>query len=102
MTKPRKLNDALLRFTDRGAVTASAVVATVDDIARVRSAHEFEAFVALPHDERSSVERWRIGRITKAGNSRVCYPLVEAWWRIRGRDVCVARTQQPMPKYSVL
>jgi transposase len=74
-----------------GPITASAVVATVDDITRFPSAHQFEAFLGLVLGERSSGEKRRIGRITKAGNSRVRYLLVEAGWRIlrtrrRGRS----------------
>ena len=65
-----------------GSITASAIVATVDDVARFRSAHQFEAFLGLVPGERSSGEKRRIGRITKAGNSRVRYLLVEAGWRI--------------------
>ena len=70
-----------------GPITASAVVATVDEIARFQSAHQFEAFLGLVPGERSSGEKRRIGRITKAGNSRVRYLLVEAGWRIlRAKD----------------
>ena len=70
-----------------GPITASAVVATVDDITRFASAHQFEAFLGLVPGERSSGEKRRIGRITKAGNSRVRYLLVEAGWRIlRSKD----------------
>lgn len=65
-----------------GPVTAAAVVSTVDDITRFSSAHQFEAFLGLVPGERSSGEKRRIGRITKAGNSRVRYLLVEAGWRI--------------------
>ena len=65
-----------------GPVTASAVVATVDEISRFQSAHQFEAFLGLVPGERSSGEKRRIGKITKAGNSRVRYLLVEAAWRI--------------------
>jgi transposase len=65
-----------------GPITASAVVATVDDISRFNSAHEFEAFLGLVPGERSSGEKRRVGKITKAGNSRVRYLLVEAAWRI--------------------
>jgi transposase len=65
-----------------GPITASAVVATVDNIARFESAHHFEAFLGLVPGERSSGEKRRIGRITKAGNARVRYLLVEAGWRI--------------------
>lgn len=65
-----------------GPITAAAIVATVDDITRFHSAHQFEAFLGLVPGERSSGEKRRVGKITKAGNSRVRYLLVEAGWRI--------------------
>ena len=77
-----------------GPVTASAVVATVDDISRFNSAHQFEAFLGLVPGERSSGEKRRVGKITKAGNSRVRYLLVEAGWRIlrsKGEDTAALR-----------
>jgi len=70
-----------------GPITAAAVVATVDDIARFASAHHFEAFLGIVPGERSSGEKRRVGRITKAGNTRVRYLLIEAGWRIlRSKD----------------
>ncbi|MGH7547616.1 MAG: IS110 family transposase [Gemmatimonadales bacterium] len=65
-----------------GAVTASALVATIDDITRFGSAHQCEAYLGLVPGERSSGEQRRVGPITKAGNSRVRWLLVEATWRI--------------------
>jgi transposase len=65
-----------------GPVTASAVVATIDDITRFADAHQFEAYLGLVPGEMSSGEKRRIGPITKAGNARVRYLLVEAAWRI--------------------
>jgi transposase len=65
-----------------GPLTASAVVATIDDVTRFASAHQFEAFLGLVPGERSSGEKRRVGRITKAGNARARYLLVEAGWRI--------------------
>lgn len=70
-----------------GPITASALVATIDDITRFRSAHEFEAYLGIVPGERSSGERSsgekrRVGRITKAGNARARWLLVEAAWRI--------------------
>jgi len=78
-----------------GPITASAVVATVDDISRFQSAHQFEAFLGLVPGERSSGEKRRVGKITKAGNSRVRYLLVEAAWRImrsKSEDTAALRT----------
>jgi transposase len=65
-----------------GAVTASALVATIDDVTRFTSAHQFEAYLGLVPGERSSGELRRIGPITKAGNARARWLLVEAAWRI--------------------
>lgn len=65
-----------------GAITASAVVATIDDITRFDSPHRFEAYLGLVPGELSSGEKRRVGPITKAGNKRVRYLLVEAAWRI--------------------
>ena len=65
-----------------GPVTASALVATIDDITRFRSAHELEAYLGVVPGERSSGEKRRVGRITKAGNARARWLLVEAGWRI--------------------
>ena len=70
-----------------GAVTASALVATIDDVQRFASAHQFEAYLGLVPGERSSGELRRIGPITKAGNRRARWLLVEAAWRIlRSKD----------------
>ena len=65
-----------------GPVTASAVVATIDDITRFVDAHQFEAYLGIVPGELSSGEKRRVGPITKAGNARVRYLLVEAGWRI--------------------
>lgn len=65
-----------------GPITASAIVATADDVTRFDSAHQFEAFLGLVPGEMSSGEKRKVGRITKAGNSRARYLIVEAAWRI--------------------
>jgi transposase len=70
-----------------GPVTATALVATIDDITRFHSAHQCEAYLGLVPGERSSGEQRRIGPITKAGNRRTRWLLVEAAWRIlRSKD----------------
>jgi transposase len=65
-----------------GPLTASALAATIDDIGRFHSAHQLEAYLGVVPGERSSGEKRRVGRITKAGNSRARWLLVEAAWRI--------------------
>lgn len=63
-------------------ITAAAVVSTIDDITRFHSAHEFEAYLGLVAGEHSSAERRLKGRITKTGNARARWLLVEAGWGI--------------------
>lgn len=70
-----------------GPVTATAFVATLDDVGRFRDAHQVMSYLGLVPSERSSGERQHRGHITKAGSPRVRWLLVEAAWRIlRIRD----------------
>jgi transposase len=70
-----------------GLVTATSFVATVDGIERFRDAHQVEAYLGLVPRELSSGEKQRRGRITKTGNGRTRYLLVEAAWTVmRSRD----------------
>src|SRR5437016_4694263 len=68
-----------------GPVTATAFVATVDDVTRFRDAHQVEAYLGLIPCEWSSSEAQRRGRITKAGNGRMRWLLVQAAWCILRR-----------------
>ena len=65
-----------------GPVTAAAFVATLDDITRFATAHQVAAFLGLTPWEYSSGEHQRRGRISKAGNPRLRWLLVEAAWRV--------------------
>ena len=65
-----------------GPITATAFVATIDTIERFAGAHQLESYLGLVPCERSSGEKQRKGRITKAGNSRLRYLLVEAAWSV--------------------
>jgi len=63
-----------------GPVTAASVVSTLDTAERFRGAHQAEAYLGLVPREMSSGEKQRKGRITKSGNSRSRWLLVEAAW----------------------
>src|SRR5262245_13992885 len=65
-----------------GPVTAATFVATVDGVERFAGAHQVEAYLGLVPRELSSGERQYRGRITKAGNGRARWLLVEAAWSI--------------------
>ncbi|MFQ5896603.1 MAG: IS110 family transposase [Nitrospinota bacterium] len=67
-----------------GPVTAVSFVATVDDVRRFRRAHQVQSYLGLVPREWSSSETQRRGRITKVGNSRTRWLLVEAAWAILG------------------
>lgn len=78
-----------------GPVTATAFKATVDEVGRFRGAGQLSAYLGLVPRERSSGERQKRGRITKAGNSRARSLLIEAAWLIlRGKrsDTLALRT----------
>lgn len=77
-----------------GPVTAVAFVATVDRVARFENAHQLESYLGLVPREWSSSETQRKGSITKAGNTRMRWLLVEAAW-------CVLR-RKPKPASAPL
>jgi transposase len=72
----------LLTIPQIGPVTAVSFVATLDEVSRFRGAHQVEAYLGLVPREWSSSEVQRRGRITKAGDSRMRWLLVEAAWRV--------------------
>jgi len=72
----------LMTMPEVGPVTAVAFVATLDQAGRFRGAHQVEAYLGLVPREWSSSEVQRRGNITKAGNSRMRWLLVEAAWRL--------------------
>jgi transposase len=65
-----------------GPVTATSFVATVDRTDRFQGAHQVEAYVGLVPREKSSGEKQHKGRITKCGNKRTRWLLVEAAWNL--------------------
>jgi transposase len=68
-----------------GPVTAVSFVSTLDEAERFRNAHQVESYLGLVPREWSSAEVQRKGRITKAGNGRMRWLLVEAAWCILRR-----------------
>lgn len=65
-----------------GPVTAIAFVAALDDVARFQSAHQVQAYLGLVPSEYSSGDHRLRGRITKRGDARMRWLLVETAWRI--------------------
>jgi transposase len=65
-----------------GPVTALAFVAALDDITRFHSAHQVQAYLGLVPSEYSSGDRRARGHITKRGDARMRWLLVETAWRI--------------------
>ena len=60
-----------------GPVTAAAFVATIDDVQRFRHAHQVEAYLGLVPREFSSGESQHRGHITKAGDARMRWLLMQ-------------------------
>jgi transposase len=65
-----------------GPVTAVAFRATLDDVGRFARPGQVAAYLGLVPCEHSSGERQRRGAVTKAGNTRMRWLLVQAAWGI--------------------
>jgi transposase len=65
-----------------GLQTATAFVALIDDVSRFPKAHKLEGYLGLVASEWSSSEKVIKEGITKRGDSRVRWLLVEASWAI--------------------
>jgi transposase len=68
-----------------GPITAVSYVATLDRVERFATAHQVESYLGLVPLEWSSSELQRRGRITKAGNTRMRWLLVQCAWCILRR-----------------
>lgn len=75
-----------------GPVIATAFVATLDDPHRFRDPGQVTSYLGLVPREHSSGDRRQRGAITKAGNTRMRWLLVEAAW-----TVCRVRTTATAP-----
>lgn len=70
-----------------GVVTALAYASAVGESRRFASGEQVSAYLGLVPGENSSSERRRVGRITKTGDTRTRWLLVEAGWRVlRSRE----------------
>jgi transposase len=65
-----------------GPIVATTFVATLDTPERFEGAHQVESFLGLVPQELSSGEKQRKGSITKSGNGRMRWLLVQAAWVI--------------------
>jgi len=65
-----------------GPITAAAFVAALDTAGRFEGPHQVQSYLGLVPREYSSGERHQRGRLTKSGNGRGRWLLVEAAWRI--------------------
>ena len=65
-----------------GPVTAAAYVATLDRADRFAGPHQVESYLGLVPSESSSADYRRRGHITKAGNDRLRWLLVQAAWSV--------------------
>jgi transposase len=65
-----------------GPQTSTAVVALIDQVSRFAKAHKFESYLGVVPSEWSSSERRTKEGITKRGDTRARWLLVEAGWAI--------------------
>ena len=78
-----------------GAVTATSFVAIIDQVTRFDTAKQVRMYLGLVPSENSSGERQQRGRLTKTGNRRLRYLLVEAAWSLlRSKKADTAKLQK--------
>lgn len=77
LTKTKELVGILCSAPCVGPVTAAAFASAIDDPARFSGPHQVEAYLGLVPSEMSSGEKQRKGHITKAGNTRLRYLLIQ-------------------------
>ena len=83
-----------------GPVTALGFVATLDRVERFRGPHPAAAYLGLVPGERSSGEQQHRGPITKRGNSRTRWLLIEAAWGMFPTPIPTPRNCAPGPPAS--
>ena len=78
-----------------GPVTAAAYVATLDRADRFAGAHQVESYLGVVPSEASSADKQRRGGITKAGNPRMRWLLVQAaWGALHSKDAAAQPLRQ--------
>ena len=82
LTRPDPRVRLLCSLPGIGPITAAAFMAALDTAGRFEGAHQVQAYLGLVPREYSSGERRQRGRLTKSGNGRTRWLLVEAAWRI--------------------
>lgn len=82
----QEIDRDLAAATREDPVTATVFRTVIDDVTRFRSAHLLESYLGLVPGERSSGETRHRGHLTKRGNTRARWLLIEAAWTIlRGK-----------------
>ena len=79
-----------------GPQVAIRFLCTIDDLSRFESPHALQSYLGLTPGEDSSADRKRVTGITKAGNVRMRWLLVQAAW-------CAMRTRRgdPMVRWAL-
>jgi transposase len=78
-----------------GVITAASFAAVIDNVERFETAKQVRMYLGLVPSENSSGERQQRGRLTKTGNRRLRYLLVEAAWSLlRSKKADTAKLQK--------
>ena len=78
----------LMTIPGVGPITASALLATVQDFGAFSTGREFAAFLGLTPREHSTGGKPRLGRITKMGATAIC---ASCWFRARAPRLAPAK-----------
>lgn len=82
----RERVNILMSIPGVGLIAAMEMLLELQDVARFSRAEQLAAYVGLTPSQYSSGEQVRMGRITRAGKNSLRSTLVEAAWRLIGKD----------------
>jgi len=81
-----------------GVITAMEILLELGDMTRFESGDKLAAYVGLTPSQYSSGDKVRMGRITGMGKSSLRATLVEASWRLIGKDVAMREKYENIKK----
>lgn len=74
-----------------GMIASMEILVELQDVSRFRRADQLAAYIGLTPAQFSSADKVRMGRITRIGNKGVRTVLVEAAWKLIGKDMAMRK-----------
>jgi transposase len=86
----------LVTIPGMGVISAMELLVELQDVGRFRRSDQLAAYVGLTPSQYSSVDKVRMGRITKVGKHSVRAIMVEVAWQMIRKDMGMRRRYERM------